>query len=363
MYLTLLLLIPIVLTEVWAFYTKVKERKYYDIKVLSLLTTAVAVNVVLVYETIHGDVSVWEQMLQMAASVTIVPLTYLYFARQVGTQESNRYAMSLMWLFGILAFIPNIIIYNPFEPFVLPDADIKPYVVYFISHGEKSFYIGTADLMIMLQTIVGIHRIASFMRLLKRHNLHLNRKVYVFGIYWAVTIVFIFIMSNMLYEDLRTPAGQWFYYSMYSLLIVSMNVLIAMHYDNYPIESEQGEVVENLTTYLQSQFGVMANKVRHIVETERLFRDPHFSSERMIEMLGTNRTYFAKMMTTEFGMTFSEYLNSLRYACVKELLKDSSLSMTEIAVKSGYNDSNYMSRKFKEKEGVTPSAWRKNYTE
>lgn len=354
----LLTIFPIA-AAAWAFHTKIVERKYYDLTLMALLALAVIVNVVMIYHCIFEDIPVAWQMVQIAAASTIVPLNYMYFARQVGTRRSNRLAIYLMWALAALSLIPNIVIYNPFEPFIYPESGFKPFIIYYITHGEKAFIMGVGDLMVIIQTIIVIMRIIPFMLMLRRHNLHLNHKVYAFSIFWAVTIIFIIITANILYEDLRHPVAMWLFFIAYSLLIVAMNVLIALHYDSYPVETEQGEVIENVEVYVDNQFIDMSKRMSTMVMEQQLYRNPNFTSEAMIEMLNTNRTYFAKMMTKVFGMTFSEYLNSIRFERIKQLLNDPSLQMTDIAVQSGFNDPSYMARKFKEKYGVTPYMWRK----
>lgn len=354
-----LLFIPSLLTALWAFYFKIKERNYKDTILLALLALAAYVNGVLVYQMIVKEVTPGGAMLQMLAAATIVPNIYVYFARKIGTRISNIPAITAMWACVPFCFIPNIIIYNPFEPLIYPETGIAPFTIYVLSHGEKVFYMGIGDLIVTIQTCIAVFRISMFMRLLRQHKLQLNRKIYALAFFWAATVAFIVTLTAMPYEYLSTSMGMWCYYGAYSLLILTMNFLIALHYDDYPVETEHGEVVEDLDVYVESQFGAMASELRYKVEKEELFRDSSLSSERMIEILGTNRTYFSRMMSKEIGMTFSEYLNSLRFEQVQKLLKDHSLTMGEIAIKCGFNDSNYMGRKFKEKFGVTPSAWRK----
>ena len=58
-------------------------------------------------------------------------------------------------------------------------------------------------------------------------------------------------------------------------------------------------------------------------------------------------------------MRFTEYLGELRLRRAQELLKDSELSVNEVASKCGYTDIAYFSRSFKKRLGVSPSKWRK----
>lgn len=68
--------------------------------------------------------------------------------------------------------------------------------------------------------------------------------------------------------------------------------------------------------------------------------------------------YFSKLFKQETGENFIEYLTKIRMKNAEKLLLDSSYSIKEICVMSGYGDPNYFSRIFKKYEGVTPSEYR-----
>lgn len=58
-------------------------------------------------------------------------------------------------------------------------------------------------------------------------------------------------------------------------------------------------------------------------------------------------------------MSFPEYIASLRVAKAAELLENSSLSILEIAMRSGFSNLSSFNRAFKEVNHCTPSQFRK----
>ena len=68
----------------------------------------------------------------------------------------------------------------------------------------------------------------------------------------------------------------------------------------------------------------------------------------------------SEMIKEHLGVNFSDYIASLRIQRAKELLRDESLSIQEIAEIVGYNDYFYFTKVFKKLEGISPSKYRKS---
>lgn len=77
----------------------------------------------------------------------------------------------------------------------------------------------------------------------------------------------------------------------------------------------------------------------------------------MINITGSHFCHLFKLIT---GKTLSDYVNYLRLKKAETLLGNTSLSITEIALESGFNDINYFSRLFNRYKSVSPSQYRKD---
>ncbi len=83
--------------------------------------------------------------------------------------------------------------------------------------------------------------------------------------------------------------------------------------------------------------------------------------ENISAMLGLNNTYLSGVFKKETGMTVSAYITQLRMDKAKQLLANTSESMSYIADAIGFNDEKYFMRRFKKEVGLTPGEYRKLY--
>lgn len=71
--------------------------------------------------------------------------------------------------------------------------------------------------------------------------------------------------------------------------------------------------------------------------------------------------HFSTVFRKHTGKTFSEFSTERRLALAKNLLRDLTLNISEVAARSGFQDSNYFARRFKQRNGVTPKEWRRSF--
>lgn len=75
--------------------------------------------------------------------------------------------------------------------------------------------------------------------------------------------------------------------------------------------------------------------------------------------VGLAPTYFSRVFSEEIGVSFKEYLNSLRLGHAQNLISFSDMTISEVCSESGFNDYANFIRRFKERYGVSPGRYRK----
>jgi two-component system response regulator YesN len=88
------------------------------------------------------------------------------------------------------------------------------------------------------------------------------------------------------------------------------------------------------------------------------FTEAGFGLEQVCEMIGVSPSYFSSTFKREMGISFVQYLTTLRMNRAKELLVKSEGKTYEIAQAIGFTEPNYFSFCFKRHEGVSPSQYR-----
>ena len=78
---------------------------------------------------------------------------------------------------------------------------------------------------------------------------------------------------------------------------------------------------------------------------------------------GMTPSYLSKIFKKETGERLLEYISTVRIDAAKQLLVDTTRSITSISTQVGYIDSNAFILAFKKKEGITPGQYRANFQE
>ena len=96
------------------------------------------------------------------------------------------------------------------------------------------------------------------------------------------------------------------------------------------------------------------------------FMENHYTEditiEQVLEISHYSQRHFIRLFSAAYGTTPQKYLMNIRIRRACTLLRESTLSITEIALRCGFGDSNYFSRAFRKARGVTPSQYREEIT-
>lgn len=86
--------------------------------------------------------------------------------------------------------------------------------------------------------------------------------------------------------------------------------------------------------------------------------NPDFNVDSIAQHLCMSRTLLYAKVKAITGTTIAAYINDFRLRKARSLLLDTSLSITEISERLGFSTQRYFSTFFKERTGMTPSAFR-----
>ncbi|MCR4961508.1 MAG: AraC family transcriptional regulator [Lachnospiraceae bacterium] len=82
------------------------------------------------------------------------------------------------------------------------------------------------------------------------------------------------------------------------------------------------------------------------------------SQGTMAEMAGISRDYFSRIFKNVTGMNYSKWLNLIRLDRASELLSKEKITLTEVAMLSGFQSIPSFNRVFREEKGMSPGEYR-----
>lgn len=125
------------------------------------------------------------------------------------------------------------------------------------------------------------------------------------------------------------------------------------------LSQEQEILIELFRQYCQAGSGSLGAAVSMVQSHIALhFREP-LTLEHLSALAGLNPQYLSTLYRQETGRTISQHIKSLRILAAQPLLRDTQLTVEQIAHQVGYEDFRYFSRVFQKATGKTPSGYRK----
>lgn len=100
-----------------------------------------------------------------------------------------------------------------------------------------------------------------------------------------------------------------------------------------------------------------------IVEKAKRYILENYQEELRLETVAKavhlSPSYFSALFKKTTGCSFARYLAKVRIAKAQELLENTDLSVTDIAMQVGFNDPAYFTAVFKRDVGITPLIYRR----
>lgn len=89
-------------------------------------------------------------------------------------------------------------------------------------------------------------------------------------------------------------------------------------------------------------------KIEELFEIERIYLNENLTIYDIAHKLGSNRSYISRVINVDFGMNFSQFVNSYRLSHARDLAsREPNLSREDLAVSSGFSGTRSMRRAWK----------------
>lgn len=374
-------LIPASIAIIYAVLVQLKHRHTLNVHLLAAGGAIALCNAGIMFEFFEEmTVSAPLRCLQQVLSCMIVPIAYMYFAAQMGREWLNSITITLWSLLLLLLLPPSYYSLDYSAHYISLEMNVMPMTIHFVHKGTDIYRMYTADLVVFLQGFITLVRMIVMIKIMRRYNLSISPRIRYFFIWWAASIVFIIFTSTHNTEEMRQPLLLWAYYIGYSVLIVAIYILFSLNINLHPIllaitnaedevsdreeevndeEHPNEEILVNVDSFLR-QSKAMAERMKIMMNDEKCYLNASFTADTAIRELGTNRTYFYRMVKAEFGCTFNELVLQNRMQSAMSKLTGSHKSIQEIALECGFSDHTSFSRRFKQTYGMTPSQYRED---
>ncbi|MCD8068404.1 MAG: AraC family transcriptional regulator, partial [Lachnospiraceae bacterium] len=102
----------------------------------------------------------------------------------------------------------------------------------------------------------------------------------------------------------------------------------------------------------QEQRGRTVDEIKGYIE--RHFKEPDMGLSRVGGAFQMSESYLSTIFKEQAGINFAEYLETMRIEEACGMLKDSTLTINEVAERVGYNNVRTFRRAFVRVKGVSP---------
>ena len=143
--------------------------------------------------------------------------------------------------------------------------------------------------------------------------------------------------------------GQYSELTIYSILL---KIFAKLGYGR----AQNSDLFSNARVYKKKEYIQKLNIVLDYIDAN--FND-NIILEEMADMVGYSKYHFSRLFSEYTKQTFCDYLNLRRIKAAEGLLLNDSLSVTEIAMQSGFSSIATFNRLFKSFKGCSPSEYRR----
>lgn len=185
---------------------------------------------------------------------------------------------------------------------------------------------------------------------------------YIVAVYIYITVKFIKYANE--YETLRLATTE----EMIAVMDKTQSNNLS-HEERKKKEKEEKAEGEEVTAtsrtkkpYKEDFRDILRPRIAVWVKT-KAYTHEQFTLEELASSLYTNKTYLSTFIKEEYDMNFSGWVASLRIDEAKRIMmKEPEKRLQEVAFECGFSSLAYFSSVFSKSEGISPSAWQREFS-
>lgn len=230
-------------------------------------------------------------------------------------------------------------------------------VIYIATENIILYYllVGYAAVLGSFFLIWTLVQIPRYHRLLREHfsyteniNLHWLRTILYsfYGILglWITNCVVFHLNVEMIY--------------LIASMIIWMTICYYLYKHEQILNELKAEPIQASGTANVQAISELGTRIERVFRENQIFLNPHLKLSDVARAVGTNRTYVSNFFNQELGVSFYEYVNTMRIDLACRLLGDTDAPVREIAEKSGFNSHQSFIRTFLKLKGIKPTEFR-----
>lgn len=115
------------------------------------------------------------------------------------------------------------------------------------------------------------------------------------------------------------------------------------------------------STQMESRFTKTDFVIGNLLDWVAQHYTENISLEKLSQDFGYEYHYFSRLLRQQYAISFNQLVNSYRLEAAKDMLESSELSITDVALESGFQNIRSFNHIFKTHMGMTPKQYRAQF--
>lgn len=295
--------------------------------------------------------------LETLAGLYIIPTMYMYLCGQCGTRWNNREAI-IQVLLPVLVLLIGTRAIDFGETPTTTHHDLVSGALNIYNNGTRVMTIVVRHVVVIIQSLIVAYCMLRLWSRVRRYGLKFTKYMKMYYV-WMFFMLGGMIVNHLLALDASLATRVHFlHFAFFGIIITIGYIIIPGTFKVAPIVdavSNHPVVVDEVL----EESGRLADHLHQLMEDDRIYLRPGIHVDEVADIMGTTCAYVTRLMRTEFGQSFTDYVNCARVIYSKKLLLTSSKSIEDVALASGFSDALSYTSVFEHYTDSTPERWKR----